>query len=69
MAGDGAVGAEVLAQGFLAIGVVEQDKGGEVGQGDALVENQGGLYTAISKEQFALQLGQGAAILGHGIAP
>ncbi|MNF87208.1 hypothetical protein D3C84_696670 [compost metagenome] len=69
MAGQGAVGAEVLAQGFLAVSVVEQHESREIRKGNPLMEDQGGLDATVGEEQFALQLWQGTAILGHGVTP
>lgn len=69
MAGEGAVGAEVRAQGSQAVGVVEQHEGREIGKGNPFMENQGGLDATVGEEKFALQLWQGAAMLGHGLTP
>jgi hypothetical protein len=49
----------------LALGLLEQVEGREIGQLQAFEKDQGGLDATVSEEQVALELGQGTPITSH----
>jgi hypothetical protein len=65
LAGDRGVGAEVAPERRLARLVLHQVEGGEVGQVDPVVENQGGLDPTVGQKKSAGKLRQVVSILGH----
>ena len=66
---DGEVALEVAHQGGPALGVVEQGEGGEVGQVEAVVEDERRLEPAVGEEHLGVELGQVVAFGGHWNAP
>ena len=64
--GDVEVGVEVALQGGVPGGVVEEGEGGEVGEVEAVVVDEGRLDPTVGEEDAAGELRQLVAVGGHG---
>ena len=67
--GDVEVGVEVAVEGGAPGGVVEEREGGEVGQVEALVEDERRLDPAVGEEDAVRELRQVVAVGRHGRSP
>src|SRR4030095_13418541 len=64
--GDGRVGAEVLPERLLSAVAPQQIERGEVGQLQAVEEDERGLDAAVGQEEAPVELRQGASMACHG---